>query len=85
LQDYDLITTARTSDDDTLSTSSTLKKALRRDKNYLQLYEKYIYKFEDIFIDKLPNKLPSLDSPRYRIILEDEKISINSQMFYLLT
>jgi hypothetical protein len=85
LQDYDITTAARTSDNDTLSTPSTLKEALRRDKNYLRLHEKYIYEFEDVFTDKLPNRLPSSDSPRHRIVLEDEKISINSRMFRLPT
>jgi hypothetical protein len=62
-----------------------LKDALRLDKNYLQLNEKYIYEFDDIFTDKLPNKLPSPDAPRHHIVLEDQKISINDRMFRLPT
>jgi RNase H-like domain found in reverse transcriptase/Reverse transcriptase (RNA-dependent DNA polymerase)/Integrase zinc binding domain/Chromo (CHRromatin Organisation MOdifier) domain/Retroviral aspartyl protease/Zinc knuckle len=75
--------------DATVSTSTTattpksLKEALRIDKNYLQLHEKYIYEFDDVFTDKLPNKLPSPDAPRHRIVLEDENISINGRMFRL--
>jgi len=60
-----------------------LKAALRLDKDYLRLNEKYIYEFNDVFTDKLPNKLPSPDAPRHRIVLEDEKISINGRMFHL--
>jgi hypothetical protein len=59
------------------SATTTLKEALQIDKNYLQLNEKYISEFTDVFTDKLPNKLPSPEAPRHRIILEDEKISIN--------
>jgi hypothetical protein len=62
-----------------------LKEAIQLDKNYLQLNEKYISEFDDVFTDKLPNKLPSPEAPRHRIILEDEKISINGRMFRLAT
>jgi hypothetical protein len=71
--------------DTTASNPISLKDALRLDKNYLQLNQKYIYEFDDVFTDKLPNKLPSPDAPRYRIILEDEKMSINGRMFSLPT
>ena len=60
-----------------------LKKAFKLDKNYLQFHEKYIYEFENIFIDKLSNKLLSFDVSQYRIILEDEKMFINDRIFCL--
>jgi hypothetical protein len=84
LQNYDITTAARSADE-TPSTPSTLKEALKLDKNYLRLNEKYIYEFDDVFIEKLPNKLPSADSPRHRIVLEDEKMSLNGRMFRLPT
>jgi hypothetical protein len=71
--------------DTTASNPISLKDTLRLDKNYLRLNEKYIYKFDDVFTDKLPNKLPSPDAPRHRIVLEDEKMSINGRMFRLPT
>ena len=67
----------------TIIISISLKKALKLDKNYLQFHEKYVYEFEDIFIDKLSNKLSSLDASRHHIVLEDEKIFINDRMFRL--
>ena len=77
--------TATTSGEDTSPTPSTLKEALRIDNNYLRLNDKYIYGFPDVFTDELPDKLPSPDAPRHRIVLEDEKISINGRMFRLPT
>jgi hypothetical protein len=68
-----------------VSNPISLKDALRLDKNYLRLNEKYVYEFDDIFIDKLSNKLSSPDIPRHRIVLEDEKISINDRIFRLPT
>ena len=85
LKDFDITTTNASDKDTSTSSSTTLKEALRLDKKYLQFNEKYIFEFDDIFTDKLPNKLPSPDTPRHRIILEDEKISINGRMFRLPT
>jgi hypothetical protein len=88
LKDFDISPAIKTldNDDNNISpTASTLKEALRLDKNYLKLNEKYIYEFDDVFTDKLPNKLPSPDAPRHRIVLEDEKMSINGRMFRLPT
>ena len=82
LKDFDINTSTKI-DQDTPTSPSTLKEALRLDKNYLKFNEKYIYEFEDVFTDKLPNKLPSPDAPRHRIVLEDEKMSINGRMFRL--
>jgi hypothetical protein len=67
----------------TIPTSVSLKETLRLDKNYLQFHEKYVYEFEDVFIDKLSNRLSSPDAPRHHIVLEDEKMSINGRMFRL--
>ena len=75
----------KTSSSGTSSKPSTLKEALRLNKNYLLLNEKYNYKFDDVFTNKLPDKLPSPDAPRHRIILEDEKMSVNGRMFRLPT
>jgi len=77
LRDFDSTVPDSTAPDSTVASPSTLKEALRIDKNYLKLNEKYIYEFEDVFTDKLPNKLPSPDAPRHCIVLEDEKMSIN--------
>src|SRR5271154_4842817 len=76
----------KASDEDTsttVSAATTLKEALRLDKNYLTLNEKYVYEFEDVFTQKLPSKLPSPDAHRHLIVLEDEKMSINGRMFRL--
>jgi len=51
----------------------------------IKLNKKYIYEFDDVFTDKLPNKLPNPNAPRHRIILEDEKMSVNGRMFRLPT
>ena len=85
LKDFDITAGAKTADKDIPPTPSTLKEALRVDKNYLRLNEKYIYEFDDVFTDKLPDKLPSADAPRHRIVLEDEKMSVNGRMFRLPT
>ena len=82
LKDFDAAA-AKTSTSATAPIPKSLKEALRIDKNYLRLHEKYIYEFDDVFTDKLPNRLPSADAPRHRIILEDEKLSINGRMFRL--
>jgi hypothetical protein len=50
-----------------------------------KLNEKYIFEFSDVFTDKLPNTLPNPDAPRHRIILEDEKLSVNGRLFRLPT
>jgi len=52
---------------------------------YFQLIEKYIYEFDDVFTDKLPDKLLSPDALCHRIVFEDEKISVNGRMFPLPT
>jgi len=85
LKDFDLTKPDGITSKDPSPPPSTLKEALRLDKDYLWLNEKYIYEFNDVFTDKLPDKLPSPDAPRHRIVLEDEKISINSRMFRLPT
>ena len=86
LKDFDITNeNATASDKDLPATPSTLKEALRLDKNYLRLHEKYVYEFDDVFTDKLPDKLPSPDAPRHRIVLEDEKMSVNGRMFRLPT
>ena len=80
LKDFDVIAVEPTLNNDTSTkapTSRTLKEALQTDKDYLRRHEKYIYKFGDVFTEKLPDKLPHPDAPRHRIVLEDEKISIN--------
>ena len=84
LKDFNITTPITTSEEE-IPPATTLKEALQLDKNYLQLNEKYISEFNDVFTDKLPNKLPSPEAPRHRIILEDEKISINGRMFRLAT
>ena len=51
----------------------------------IKLNQKYVYEFDDVFTDKLPNKLRNPSAPRHRIILEDEKMSVNGRMFHLPT
>jgi len=82
VKDFDI---TQASDKDTSTAPSTLREALRLNKNYLRLNEMYIYEFDNVFTDKLPNKLPSPNAPRHRIILEDEKMSVNGRMFRLPT
>src|SRR5579859_260146 len=50
-----------------------------------RLNEYFINKFNDVFTDELPNKLPNPDAPRHCIILEDENLSVNSRMYRLPT
>ena len=80
LKDFDITRSPRIND-----TSTPLKEALLSNENYLRLNEKYILEFNDVFTDKLPNKLPASDAPRHRIILEDDKMSLNGRMFRLPT
>ena len=84
LSDID-ITIIKILDNNIFIIISILKKILRLNKNYLQLNEKYIYKFNNIFIDKLLNKLSFLNISYHHIILKDEKIFINDRIFHLLT
>ena len=84
LKDFDSTTPAKF-DQKATSTTPTLKEALLIDKNYLDLNQKYISEFDDVFTEKLPDRLPSTDAPRHRIVLEDEKMSLNGRMFRLPT
>ena len=74
LKDFDITNAASESTSTTISLTEATK-----------LNEKYVFEYDDVFTDKLPNKLPNPDAPRHRIILEDEKMSYNGRMFRLLT
>src|SRR5205809_1037660 len=62
LKDFDITNAASESTSTTISLTEATK-----------LNEKYVFEYDDVFTDKLPNELHNPDAPRHRIILEDEK------------
>jgi hypothetical protein len=50
-----------------------------------RLNKKYRDMYPDVFADTLPNKPPPPGAPKHRIILKDEKCSINGRMFRVPT
>ena len=46
-----------------------------------KLHKQLVSEFPDVFANRLPNKLPPENVPKHRILLKDEKKSINGRPF----
>src|SRR5205814_3687888 len=63
-----------------INKSNTAYMELSTDKELEELNWRYIDGYSDVFANKLLNRLPPENSPRYRIILKDDKKPIKGRL-----
>ena len=57
----------------------------QRNKYFTELNNYFLMRFSDVFTATLPDKLPHSDSPRHRIVLRNEDISLNGRNYRIPT
>ena len=52
-----------------------------RDEYFTKLNDYFVKRYTDVFAENLPDRLPHPESPRHRIVLKNENVSLNGRNY----